>query len=78
MNHLKEIIKARKLVKSLMRKEEKVFNDLLDKIGVKEPEHLKLSDKIYDYLYNGTSFSLGLIKQELNNKKTPKSWWHRK
>lgn len=67
-----------------MVKQEKVFNDLLDKIGVKEPDNISMADKIFDYLYNGTSYSLSLIKQELikkeikNKKQEAKSWWHRK
>jgi len=67
-----------------MIKQEKVFNNLLDKIGAKDPENVSMADKIFDYLYNGTSYSLGLIKQELikkeiiNKKQEAKSWWHRK
>ena len=78
MNEYKEIVKSRKKMRKLMIKQESIFNNLLDKIGVKEPENISMADKIFDYLYNGTSYSLSLIKQELNNNKSKKSWWHRK
>lgn len=76
MDKIKQIQKARKKMKSLMIKQDKVFIDLLDKISIKEPKNAALADKIFDYLYNGTAFSLQLIKQELKKRK-PKSWWHR-
>ena len=82
MRKIEKIEKARKKMKVLMVKQEKIFNDLLDDLGQEDSFDCLLVDYIFNYLYDGTNYSLGLIKESLAHddeveRKTPKSWWHR-
>ena len=82
MKKIEKIEKARKKMKVLILKQDKIYYDLLDDLGKKDSYDCLLADKIFDYLYNGMDFSLGLIKESLQHdeevqRKTPKSWWHR-
>lgn len=77
MNKIGKILKARKKMKALMMKQDKVFQKLLKDINADEIHNPVLADQIFDYLYNGTRHSLTLAKKELQKSSKTLSWWQR-
>ena len=77
MNKIKKTLKARKKMKSLMMKQDKVFQKLLKDLNADEVHNPVLADQVFDYLYNGTPHSLKAAKKELQKNANTLSWWHR-
>ena len=77
MNKIDKILKARKKMKSLMLKQDKVFYKLLDDLGENDPHDCILADWIFDYLYNGTPHALKYIKKNLQRNAKTVAWWQR-
>ena len=77
MNKIEKILKARKKMKVLMMKQDKVFQKLLKDLNADEIHNPVLADQVFDYLYNGTSHSLTSVKKELQKNSKTSSWWHR-
>ena len=67
MKNIKKIIKARKKMRALLIKQERIFTDLLDQLGKKDPEDTLACDLIFEYLYSGTNHHLNKVKEKLNN-----------
>ena len=77
MNKIKKITNARKKIKLLKDKQEKVLHDLMDDIGRNNAEDIFLSDLIFDYLRNGTDSSLNSLTNKLTKNGKRMAWWQR-
>lgn len=75
MNKIGKIMKARKKMKSLMMKQDKVFQKLLKDLNADEIHNPVLADWIFDYLYNGTPHSLKAVKKQLQKDGKTMAWW---
>jgi hypothetical protein len=77
MNKLKKITKSRNKIKRLCHKQDKVFHDLLDQIGGKEPRDISVCDFLFDYLYNGTEHSFKELEKYFSKNERKMAWWQR-
>lgn len=77
MNKIDKILKARKKIEALNKKQDKIFNKTLDDLGGCTPDFYDLPDWLFDYLYNGTKHSLVNIKKHLQKNAKTLSWWQK-
>lgn len=70
-------MKARKKMKSLMMKQDKIFHKLLKDLNADETHNPVFADNIFDYLYNGTPHSLKSAKKQLQKDGKTMAWWQR-
>jgi len=77
MNKIKKITNARKKIKLLKDKQEKVLHGLMDDIGRNNAGDIFLSDLIFDYLHNGTDSSLNSLTNKLTKNGKRMAWWQR-
>lgn len=77
MNKLKKITKARNKIKKLSDKQDKIFNNLLDDLGKKEPKDISVCDFIFDYLFNDTEHSFKTLEKHFSKNGRKMAWWQR-
>lgn len=75
MNKIEKILKARKKMKALMIKQDKIFQKLLKDLNKNEVNDSVLADHIFDYLYSGTNYSLTAVKKQLQKNGKTVAWW---